>query len=83
MAPILVHSTAILYSAALLDCAPQCQAGCGEQGERVREVVCLLGEQSSMDCREGERPPEKESCKGDPCVAGQWWRGGMAREGRN
>ena len=47
--------------------SPQCSASCGEEGDRLREVVCLRGARPSPGCRTGDRPQREENCRGEAC----------------
>ncbi|CAJ1052152.1 thrombospondin type-1 domain-containing protein 4-like [Xyrichtys novacula] len=52
----------------------QCSAGCG-QGNRTREIVCLMDHVTDLplgSC-EGERPPEVTSCDSGPCKDRHEW----------
>ena len=42
----------------------RCEAGCGLEGERGREVQCLLDGASATSCRLSERPDIRENCLG-------------------
>ena len=43
----------------------RCEAGCGEVGERGREVQCLLDGSPATSCRLSERPAIRENCQTD------------------
>ena len=41
-----------------------CDAGCGEEGERGRQVQCLLDGAPATSCRLSQRPAIRENCLG-------------------
>ena len=46
----------------------RCDAGCGEEGERGRQVQCLLQGSPATTCRLSQRPAVRENCLG-ACLA--------------
>ena len=57
----------------------RCEAGCGEVGERGREVQCLLDGSPATSCRLSERPAIRENCRAD-CPAEEGTNGLEERE---
>ena len=59
----------------------RCEAGCGLEGERGREVQCLLDGTPATSCRLSERPDIRENCLG-ACPAAEEDNFGLSeREG--